>query len=58
MSWLIEFDLFNILDFKIREVTDASDAWEMLSKPEENVAVPVLWEPYFTSAKKQGYTTY
>ena len=51
-----KFDSFNIADFNVKEVADASDAWELLQNPQENVAVAVLWEPYVTEARKQGYT--
>lgn len=51
-----KFDSFNISDFNLREVADASEAWNLLQNQEENVAVAVLWEPYVTEAKKQGYT--
>ena len=51
-----KFDSFNISDFDLREVADASDAWNLLQNSEETVAVAVLWEPYVTEAKKQGYT--
>lgn len=51
-----KFDSFNISDFQLQEVTDASDAWKLLQKSQENIAVAVLWEPYVTEAKKQGYT--
>ncbi len=51
-----KLDSFNLSDFKLKEVADASDAWEILQNPQENVAVAVLWEPYVTEARKQGYT--
>ena len=51
-----KFDSFDLLDFKIKEVPDASDAWQLLQNPQENVAVAVLWEPFVSEARKQGYT--
>jgi OmpA-OmpF porin, OOP family len=51
-----KFDSFNIADFNVREVADASNAWQLLQNPQENVAVAVLWEPFVTEARKQGYT--
>ena len=51
-----KFDSFNISDFNLREVADASEAWNLLQDPEENVAVAVLWEPFVTEAEKQGHT--
>ena len=51
-----KFDSFNISDFDLREVADASEAWDLLQNPKENVPVAVLWEPFVTEAEKQGYT--
>ena len=51
-----KFDAFNLSDFEIERVADASDAWTMMQDPAENVAIAVLWEPYVTQARQQGYT--
>lgn len=51
-----KFESFKLSDFQIKQVADASEAWEMLQDPKENVAVAIVWEPYVTRARKQGYT--
>ncbi|MGB2926296.1 MAG: OmpA family protein [Limnothrix sp.] len=50
------FENFNLSDFEAKEVVDASEAWADLQDPNQNVAIAVLWEPFVTQAKKQGYT--
>ncbi len=51
-----KFDTFNLSDFDLIEVTDASEAWEVLQEPSKRVAVAVLWEPFVTQARDLGYT--
>lgn len=51
-----KFDNFKLSDFQINTVGDASEAWQMLQDPNQNVAVAILWEPYVTQARQQGYT--
>ncbi len=51
-----KFEAFNLSDFQVKEVADASEAWNLLKKPKQNVAVAVIWEPYVTQAKQEGYT--
>ncbi len=51
-----KFDNFNLSDFNINTVADASEAWQLLQDPQQNVALAVLWEPFVTQARKQGYT--
>ncbi|KJH71295.1 phosphate ABC transporter substrate-binding/OmpA family protein [Aliterella atlantica] len=51
-----KFESFKLSDFQIKRVADASQAWDMLQDPKENVAVAIVWEPYVTRARKQGYT--
>ena len=51
-----KFDAFNLADFEIERVADASEAWELMQDPAENVAIAVLWEPYIAQARQQGYT--
>ncbi|NER80887.1 MAG: OmpA family protein [Leptolyngbya sp. SIO1D8] len=51
-----KFDAFNLSDFEIVSVADASEAWALMQDPAENVAVAVLWEPFVTQARQQGYT--
>ncbi|NJN71362.1 MAG: OmpA family protein [Limnothrix sp. RL_2_0] len=50
------FASFNLGDFEKKEVVDASEAWADLQDMDQNVAIAVLWEPFVTQAKKQGYT--
>lgn len=51
-----KFDQFALSDFQLNRVADASHAWQLLQDPKQNVAVGVLWEPYVTQARQQGYT--
>lgn len=51
-----KFEQFKLSDFQVNKVTDASEAWKLLQDPNQNVAVAVLWEPYITKARQQGYT--
>ncbi|NEP00972.1 MAG: OmpA family protein [Symploca sp. SIO2E9] len=51
-----KFEAFNLSDFEIKEVADASEAWQMLQDNQKNVAVAVLWEPFVTQAQQNGYT--
>lgn len=51
-----QFDAFNLSDFELKPVADASDAWALMQDPKENVAIAVLWEPYVTRARQQGYS--
>ena len=52
----IRFDGFALADFEQIRVADASDAWELMQDPDQNVAIAVLWEPYVTQARQLGYT--
>ena len=51
-----QFDTFNLSDFELRPVTDASEAWALMQNPTENVAIAVLWEPFVAQARQKGYT--
>ncbi|MEM1311014.1 MAG: phosphate ABC transporter substrate-binding/OmpA family protein [Cyanobacteria bacterium P01_H01_bin.153] len=51
-----KFDAFNLSEFEIIRVADASEAWALMQDPNENVAVAVLWEPFVTQAQQQDYT--
>ncbi|MDX2213499.1 MAG: phosphate ABC transporter substrate-binding/OmpA family protein [Oculatellaceae cyanobacterium bins.114] len=51
-----KFDAFNLADFEITRVADASEAWALMQNPDQNVAIAVIWEPYVTQARQQGYT--
>ncbi len=50
------FETFNLSDFEVKEVADASEAWQLLQDSNENVAIAVVWEPFVTQARQQGYT--
>lgn len=51
-----KFDAFNLSEFEIVRVADASEAWALMQDPNENVAIAVLWEPFIAQARQQGYT--
>jgi OmpA-OmpF porin, OOP family len=51
-----KFEAFNLSDFEVVKVADASEAWKKMQNPNENVAIAVLWEPYVTQARQQGNT--
>lgn len=51
-----KFEALNLSDFEVVRVADASDAWDLLQDDNESVAVAVLWEPFVTQARQQGYT--
>jgi OmpA-OmpF porin, OOP family len=51
-----KFEAFNLSDFEVVKVADASEAWKKMQDPKGNVAIAVLWEPYVTHARKQGNT--
>ncbi len=51
-----QFDTFNLSDFELRPVADASEAWALMQDPDENIAVSVLWEPFVVKARQQGYS--
>ncbi len=49
------FDNFNLADFEVETVDDASTAWQRMQQ-DRRVAIAVLWEPYVTTAQQQGNT--
>ena len=51
-----KFENFNLADFEIVKVADASEAWQQMQQPNSQVAIAVLWEPYVTEAKAQDNT--
>ena len=51
-----QFDEFNLSDFVLKPVADASEAWDLMKSPEESVAIAVIWEPYVAQARRQGYS--
>lgn len=52
----IRFDGFNLSDFNQIQVAEASEAWQELQDPNQNIAVAVLWEPFVSQAREQGHT--
>ncbi|MDJ0708051.1 MAG: phosphate ABC transporter substrate-binding/OmpA family protein [Leptolyngbyaceae cyanobacterium MO_188.B28] len=52
----IRFEGFELDDFEKILVADASEAWDLMQDPSQNVAIAVLWEPYVTQARQKGYT--
>ncbi len=51
-----KFDAFNLADFNVIQVADASEAWALMQDPNQNVALAVLWEPYVTQARQAKNT--
>ncbi|GAB4211008.1 MAG: hypothetical protein OHK0012_02690 [Synechococcales cyanobacterium] len=51
-----KFDAFRLADFNVVKVADASEAWNLLQDRTQPVAVAVLWEPFVSQARQQGYT--
>ena len=52
----IRFNGFNMSDFNQLTVAEASEAWQELQNPNQNIAVAVLWEPFVSQAREQGHT--
>nr|WP_233222705.1 phosphate ABC transporter substrate-binding/OmpA family protein [Chroococcidiopsis sp. CCALA 051] len=50
-----KFEAFRLLDFQTIKVVDAADAWKQLQS-NSNLAAAILWEPFVTKARQQGYT--
>ena len=50
-----KFDSFDLSDFDIVSVEDASVAWSKMQQ-DKDIALSVLWEPYVTQAQQQGNT--
>ena len=51
-----KFASFNLAEFEQIRVADASDAWKLLQDRSQKVAIAVIWEPFVTQARQQGYT--
>ncbi|MBE9125758.1 MULTISPECIES: ABC transporter substrate-binding protein [unclassified Coleofasciculus] len=51
-----KFDNFDLADFEVVRVADASEAWKQMQDSNSNIALAVLWEPFVTAAKLQGNT--
>ncbi|MEM9163573.1 MAG: hypothetical protein AAGC54_10965, partial [Cyanobacteria bacterium P01_F01_bin.4] len=52
----IRFEGFNLADFDVIKVAEASEAWALMQDPSQKIAVAVLWEPFVTQAQKAGHT--
>lgn len=52
----IRFEAFELSDFEHLEVEEASQAWQLLQDKNQTIAVAVLWEPFVSRARQQGYT--
>ncbi|MGB0562686.1 MAG: phosphate ABC transporter substrate-binding/OmpA family protein [Spirulinaceae cyanobacterium] len=50
-----KFDNFNLADFEVIRVADASIAWEQM-QTDPDIALGVLWEPFVNAARQQGNT--
>jgi OmpA-OmpF porin, OOP family len=51
-----KFDAFNLSDFEVIRVADASEAAKLMQDASKNVAIAVLWEPFVSQARQQGNT--
>ena len=51
-----KFDNFDLADFEVVRVDDATTAWKQMQAPQSNIALAVLWEPMVTEAITQGNT--
>ena len=51
-----KFDDFELTDFEVVRVSDASEAWKQMQTTQSNIGLAVLWEPFVTAARKQGNT--
>lgn len=51
----IRFEGFEMSDFQTIEVEEAGEAYKQLQQ-DKNVAVAILWEPFVSSAKRNGNT--
>jgi hypothetical protein len=47
-----KFDNFNLADFEVVKVEDASIAWEQMQQ-DTSIALGVLWEPFVNAAKQR-----
>ncbi|MDX2099481.1 MAG: phosphate ABC transporter substrate-binding/OmpA family protein [Leptolyngbyaceae cyanobacterium bins.59] len=50
-----KFEAFNLNQFNVIKVTDASEAWKLLQS-KQDLPIVVIWEPFVTQARRQGYT--
>jgi OmpA-OmpF porin, OOP family len=52
---VLKFPQLSLEYFQHIQVADASEAYDVLTDPSKNVALAVLWEPFVTKAKAEGY---
>ncbi|MEM9904094.1 MAG: phosphate ABC transporter substrate-binding/OmpA family protein [Cyanobacteria bacterium P01_D01_bin.44] len=50
------FEAFDLDDFELRELADASEVWEKMQDSQQSIAVGILWEPFVAQATDQGNT--
>lgn len=50
-----KFEAFTLADLTVNEVGDASEAWELMRTADQPIGVAVLWEPFVSQARQQGY---
>ncbi len=51
-----KFEAFKLGNFNQVRVGDASEAWKLLQDPNQTVPIAIVWEPFVTQARQQGYT--
>jgi ABC-type nitrate/sulfonate/bicarbonate transport system substrate-binding protein len=51
-----KFEAFNLSDFTVTQVADASEAWQLMQDPQQNIAIAIIWEPFVSQARQKGYT--
>ena len=51
-----KFDNFDLADFEVIRVDDATTAWAQMQAPQSNIALAVLWEPMIAAARQEGNT--
>ncbi|MEO1351206.1 MAG: phosphate ABC transporter substrate-binding/OmpA family protein [Cyanobacteria bacterium J06635_15] len=51
-----KFEAFELDDFELKELTDASEVWEKMQDPEQAIAIGILWEPFVAQATERGNT--
>ncbi|MEO0455706.1 MAG: phosphate ABC transporter substrate-binding/OmpA family protein [Cyanobacteria bacterium P01_A01_bin.114] len=49
-----KFEAFDLADFELKELADASEVWEHMQDPQQAIAVGILWEPFIAQATDQG----
>ncbi|MEM8806595.1 MAG: phosphate ABC transporter substrate-binding/OmpA family protein [Cyanobacteria bacterium P01_G01_bin.38] len=49
-----KFEAFDLDDFELKELADASEVWEKMQDPQHAIAIGILWEPFVTQATDQN----